>query len=146
MKKIIALSLCLLMAITLLAQEANKTITPTKMVEEIIDKEKLKVYITDKPQKLLDMNYYSLNYCYVTDQIPENSQVIATLASTVRGSTYDRAQILRDKEVNPFKFSLLQDKEKYNIYTIENSKFVVVVRPLSEYEKGKTDYLKQYGY
>ena len=144
MKKIVALSFCLLMAITLWAQ---KPVTPTKMVAEIMPQEKLEVYITEKPQKLLDMNYYSLNYCYVTDQIPENSQVIASLASSVKGEfAYERAQILRDKEVNPFKFSLLQDSNKYNIYTIENSKFVVVVLPLTEYEKGKADYFKQYGY
>jgi hypothetical protein len=147
MKNIIALSLYLLMAITLCAQESGKPVTPAKYVREFMPQEKLEVYITDRPQKLLDMNYYSQNYCYVTDQIPENSQVIASLVSTVKGAfTCDHAQILRDKEINPFRFNLLQDNTKNNIYTIENSKFVVVVRPLTEYEKGKADYFKQYGY
>lgn len=147
MKKIIALSLCLLMAIPLWAQEVApaKTVTPTKMVQEIMpNKEKLE---SGGPQGVLNMNYYGLNCCYVTDQIPENSQVIAPLVSVIKGAfVYDRAQILRDKKINPYKFDLLQDKEKYNIYTIENSKFVVVVRPLTEYEKEKADYFKQYGY
>jgi hypothetical protein len=147
MKKIVALSLCCLTVLALCGQETAKPVTPAQMVKEFVPQEKLDIYITERPQRLLDLNYYTIGYCYVTDQRPENSQVIGELSSTIkRVFTYDRTQILKDKEVNPLKFELQQDHEKYNIYTIENSKFVVVVRPLSEYQKDKEAYLKQYGY
>jgi len=144
MKKSIILLLSIVMTITVWAQKTEKTITPTKFVAEFIPQEKLEAYLTEKSQKILDMNYFSENYCFVTNQIPENSQVIATLSSAVKGSfPYNPNQILKDKEINPFFFDLLQDNTKYNIYTIANSKFVVAVRPLTEYEQGKADYFKQ---
>ena len=145
MKKIVALSFCLLMAITLWAQKTTKTVPVEPILKEVFDEQRLLDYQTLSPSKLLELNYQATHYCYVTDEMPANAQVLGNLIPSPN-TTYEPEKISSEKSINPFKFAFVQDKSHYNVYTIPNSNLFVVVYPFDEYLQGKIEYFKQYGH
>jgi hypothetical protein len=147
MKKTIILFLLLCPLIGLMAQKSQKEITPDSLLYEAFSKAELIKLQQEAPDKLLELNFGVTGFCYISDQKPANSQILGDICKFISpGKSCDINKMIATKKINSLNYSLPQDLEKYNVFTIGNSNYYVIVYPAPVFMQNKISYIKQFGY
>ena len=148
MKKIIILFILLCPLVGLMAQkEGQKEVTPDILLYESFSKSELTKMQQEAPDKLLELNFGVTGFCYISDQKPANSQILGDICNFVSpGKICDINKIILTKRINSLNYSLPQDPEKYNVFTMGNSSYFVIVYPAPVFMQNKISYIKQFGF
>jgi hypothetical protein len=147
MKKNIILFILLCPLVALMAQKGPKEVTPDSLLYESFSKSELIKLQQEAPDKLLELNFGVTGFCYISDQKPANSQILGDICNFVSpGKTCDINKMISTKRINSLNYSLPQDPEKYNVFTISNSSYFVIVYPAPVFMQNKISYIKQFGF
>jgi len=147
MKKNIIIFLLLFPLVGLMAQKSPKEIIPDSLLYETFSKSELIKLQQEAPDKLLELNFGVTGFCYISDQKPANSQMLGDICKFVSpNKSCDINKMISAKRINSLNYSLPQDLEKYNVFTIGNSSYYVIVYPAPVFMQNKISYIKQFGY
>jgi len=130
-----------------MAQKGPKEVTPDSLLYESFSKSELIKLQQEAPDKLLELNFGVTGFCYISDQKPANSQILGDICNFVSpGKICDINKIILTKRINSLNYSLPQDPEKYNVFTMGNSSYFVIVYPAPVFMQNKISYIKQFGF
>jgi len=131
----------------LAAQSQSQTlqITPDARLYERYSAEKIQSVLEKAPAKILELNSQVLNKCYISNEYPINNQMMGDIAD-VQSEDYrlNVQKIVSEKQINPLMFGFQTDMEKYNVYTIGNTGYYVIVYPFPVFLEKQTAYLAQF--
>lgn len=147
MKKIISLIFCLGFISFAFGQGSDVKVTPDPRLYDVFSSDEISYYEMHSPSKLLELNYWLEGYCYVTKELPSPVQHLGQARDYLSdGFRMDVGEIVGSGQLNSYHYKFPQDKEKYNVFSLGDTGFYVVVYPSGEFMSRKQAYMKQYGY
>ncbi|MDR2979256.1 MAG: hypothetical protein LBV02_02265 [Bacteroidales bacterium] len=145
MKKVLLLFVLSSGVFVMTAQSTSKKVVPDPMLYEIRSESKIAEYLEMAPDKILDLNSYVQNFCYVSNEKPADGKVLGDISDVKSpGCNVDASNIIVKKRINPGLFSFRQDEGQYNVYTIGSTGWYVIVYPIEIYTQKREEYMNQY--
>jgi hypothetical protein len=144
MKKILLMSALICLSAWSFAQIEKVTYDP--FIYEVLSSDKIAEYEHYSPSKLLDINYDLIGFCYISNEVPANSNVIGEVCDFVSPDKYcDPAdELISTKRINHRNYSFSQDENSYNLFRIGTTGYYVIVYPSAVFLKNKAAYMKKY--
>ena len=130
------------------AQKSVQSIKYEGALAQAITQERYNRLLSESPSKLVATYYEITKFCYVSNQLPENTRVMGDLCDFVApGQVCDDASaITSTKQINRFKYTMDRDEVRYTAYAIGNTGHYAIVYPTGIYQKNYTAFLKEYGF
>lgn len=145
MKKLLFLSLMMSILLVTSAQTTPKKITPDPMLYEVYTAEKINAYMDYSPEKIVELNYYAQNFCYVSKEKPSNAKEMGDISDVKRPNMeIDIQSIIVKKKINSLLYNLQQGITEYHVYDIGTTGWYVIVYPENIFLERKNEYTKQY--
>ena len=148
MKKVLLLAAIVFLCLSSFAQKSAQSIKYEGVLAQAITQERFNKLQAESPSKLVATYYEITRFCYVSNQLPENTRMMGDLCDFVSpDQTCDDASVVTStKQLNPRKYTLSQDEVRYTAYAVGSTGYYAIVYPLSVYQKNYTAFLKEYGF
>ena len=130
------------------AQKNVQSIKYEGALAQAISQERYNLLKAESPSKLVATYYETTQYCYVSNQLPENVRVMGELCDfVVPGNSCDDASaIVAAKQLNRHKYTMGQDEVRYSAYAIGSTGYYAIVYPIDTYKKNYVAFMKEYGF
>ena len=147
MKKLILLSVCICMGISVFAQKNVRSIKYEGALTFFISQSEYDLLMRESPTKLVNCYYEATRFCYIDNKLPENTRVMGDLCDVVsEGNVCDDAnELVSSKQIYHSKYRLEFDELRYSAYAIGSTGYYVIVYPYGDYRDGYKKIMKEYG-
>ena len=148
MKKILLLTATICLCLNIFAQKSAQSIKYEGVLAQAISQERYDRLQRESPSKLVATYYEVTQFCYVSNQLPENSRVLGEFCDYVSPDQVcdDAATVASTKQLNPRKYTMARDESRYNAYPIGDTGYYVIVYPADVYKKNYLSFMKSYGF
>lgn len=130
------------------AQKSVQSIKYEGALAQAISQERYNRLQAESPSKLVATYYEVTQYCYVSDQLPENVRVMGSLCDFVApdNTCDDASSVVAAKQLNRHKYMMQQDEVRYTAYAIGSTGYYAIVYPVDTYTKNYIAFMKEYGF
>lgn len=130
------------------AQKSVQSIKYEGALAQAISQERFNRLQTESPSKLVATYYEVTQFCYVSNQLPDNARMLGDFCEHVSADQTcdDAATVANTKVFNHRKYALSQDDFRYNAYAIGSTGYYVIVYPADVYQKNYISFMKEYGF
>lgn len=121
---------------------------PADMIYEYLTPAQVEQLKSENPAELLRINYTMANTAVIVSKpIDGDLQQMGRLENFLpEGMTYNEDEIIHQGALNPFKWHLPQDMNKWNVYSLRQEGYYVVVVPKTIFNDRVQAFIKSYGY
>lgn len=130
------------------AQKSARSIRYEGVLAQTITQERYDRLQRESPSKLVATYYEATRFCYVSNQLPENTRVMGDICNFVSpGKACDEASaVVTAGEINHYKYVMERDEVRYTAYAIGSTGYYAIVYPTGIYQKNYTAFMKEYGF
>lgn len=147
MKKAALFLVAICLVSSIFAQQNKSAMNYDKMLYQTLSAEQIAKMEKDAPSKLADINFDLTHRCTVSSELPANYIMANDICSYVSpDKTCDIADIVGNKRINCFHYSLPSDPTRYTVCPAGNTGYYVIILPQEEFVKQKREYMKKMGY
>lgn len=136
------------MCLSTFAQKSVLDIKYEGALAQAISQERFNKLQSESPSKLVATYYEVTQYCYVSNQLPENVRLMGDFCGyTTSNHVCDDAEtVASTKQFYHRNYEMTQDEVRYTAYSIGSTGYYVIVYPVDIYTRNYVAFMKGYGF